>query len=61
MNMKNNTELVLEKVVQTERWEDQEKSSNDVEALRAEFRQRLYADEATPAVKPEATQRPEKK
>lgn len=42
--MDRNTELLLAKAGQAKLWEDEEKASNDLEVLRKEFRQRLYAD-----------------
>ena len=42
--MDRNTELLLAKAGQTTRWEDEEKSSNNLDVLRDEFRQRLYAE-----------------
>ena len=49
--MDQNTELLLSRIAQPIRWEDEEKATNDVEQLRAEFRQRLYGngDAPTPA------------
>ncbi len=47
--MDQNTELFLSRIAQPTRWEDEEKATNDVEQLRAEFRRRLYAGgEGTP-------------
>jgi hypothetical protein len=48
--MDQNTELILSRIAQPTRWEDEEKTTNDVEQLRAEFRRRLYADGDTPTV-----------
>jgi hypothetical protein len=45
--MDQNTELLLSRIAQPTRWEDEEKATNDVEQLRAEFRRRLYADADT--------------
>ena len=42
--MDQNTDLLLSRIAQPARWEDEEKATNDVEQLRAEFRRRLYAD-----------------
>lgn len=47
--MDQNTELILTRTARPTRWEDEEKATNDVEQLRAEFRRRLYADAATAA------------
>jgi hypothetical protein len=49
--MDQNAELFLARTVQPPRWEDEEKATNDVEQLRAEFLRRLYAagDSDTPA------------
>jgi hypothetical protein len=41
--MDRNTELLLQKAIRAENWEDQEKASNDLQTLREEFRNRLYA------------------
>ena len=38
-----NTELILTKASRTANWEDEEKATNDLEALREEYRKRLYA------------------
>jgi hypothetical protein len=47
--MDQNTELILSRIAQPTRWEDEEKATNDVEQLRAEFRRRLYANgDSTP-------------
>jgi len=47
--MDQNSELFLARTGQPTRWEDEEKATNDVEQLRAEFRRRLYANgDATP-------------
>lgn len=43
--MDRNTELLLAKAQEAARWEDQEKASNDLNILRAEFRRRLYVRE----------------
>jgi hypothetical protein len=40
--MNPNTELLLAKVEQSSRWEDEEKATYGVEQLREEFRHRLY-------------------
>ena len=42
--MDQNTELILSRIAQPTRWEDEEKATNDVEQLRAEFCRRLYAN-----------------
>jgi hypothetical protein len=49
--MDQNTDLILSRIAQPTRWEDEEKATNDVEQLRADFRRRLYAggDAAPPA------------
>ncbi len=47
--MDQNTDLLLSRIAQPTRWEDEEKATNDVDQLRAEFRRRLYADGDTPA------------
>jgi len=48
--MDQNAELLLSRIGQPPRWEDEEKATNDVEQLREEFRRRLYAgDTAAPA------------
>lgn len=44
--MDRNTELLLAKAGEPTRWEDEEKATNDADALREEFRRRLYASEA---------------
>lgn len=48
--MDQNTELLLSRIAQPPRWEDEEKATNDIEQLRAEFRSRLYADGDATAV-----------
>jgi hypothetical protein len=40
------TTLILIATPEPSRWEDQEKSTNDVKVLTEEFRQRLYAPAA---------------
>ena len=45
--MDQNAELFLARMGPPARWEDEEKATNDVEQLRAEFRRRLYADGET--------------
>ena len=41
--MDQNTNLLLAKAGEPVRWEDEEKATNDLELLRAEFRSRLYS------------------
>jgi hypothetical protein len=43
--MDRNEELVLQKAIRVQNWEDEERASYDMETLREEFRQRLYANE----------------
>ncbi|MBA4191800.1 MAG: hypothetical protein C0467_27795 [Planctomycetaceae bacterium] len=58
--MDQNTDLILSRIAQPTRWEDEEKATNDVEQLRAEFRRRLHAngdttspgDQSDPASRP---------
>jgi hypothetical protein len=45
--MDQNTDLLLSRIAQPARWEDEEKATNDVEQLRAEFRRRLYPEAET--------------
>lgn len=45
--MDQNTDLLLSRIAQPTRWEDEERATNDVEQLRAEFRRRLYSEEIT--------------
>jgi hypothetical protein len=60
--MDRNTELLLAKGGQATRWEDEEKSSNNLDVLRQEFRHRLYADgEKTPSETPVTSVPAEKK
>lgn len=44
-----NTGLLLSRIAQPTYWEDEDKATNDVDQLRAEFRRRLYAAGETPA------------
>jgi hypothetical protein len=41
-----NTRLLLEKAGRPPEWEDEERATYDHEALRQEFRRRLYAGQA---------------
>jgi hypothetical protein len=41
-----NTKLLLQKAGRALEWEDEERASYDQEALRQEFRRRLYAGQA---------------
>lgn len=43
--MDQNTDLLLSRIAQPTRWEDEERATNDVEQLREEFRRRLYSEE----------------
>ena len=42
--MDQNTELLLQKSARARNWEDEEKSTYDLETLREEFRNRLYGN-----------------
>lgn len=47
--MDQNTDLLLSRIAQPARWEDEDKATNDVDQLRAEFRRRLYTEADAPA------------
>lgn len=44
--MDENTRLLLQKTCRAPEWEDEERATYDQEALRDEFRRRLYAGQA---------------